>query len=165
MNAPGSASTMEREKGFEDALAAEFPTIRIVARQYGMSDRAKARVAAENFLSAHSDLKGIFASAEPSSVGAALAIKARNLSGKVSLVAFDFTDGLVEDLKQGAIDALVVQDPFRMGYEAVRTQVDALNGKPVPKRSDLSARVIAREDLEKPDVKALLFPDLDKYLK
>jgi ribose transport system substrate-binding protein len=165
MNAPGSASTMEREKGFEDAVAGEFPRIEIAARQYGMSDRAKARDAAENFLSAHADLRGIFASAEPSSVGAALAIKGRNLTDKVSLVAFDSTEGMVEDLKGGAIDAMVVQDPFRMGYEAVKTQVDALEGRQVPKRSDLEARVIAREDLDKPDVRALLFPDLDKYLK
>src|SRR6266576_2498320 len=133
MNAPGSASTMEREKGFEDVIAKEFPNIQIVARQFGMSDRAKARDAAENILSAHTDLDGVFASSEPSSVGAALAIKARNLADKVSLVAFDSTDGLVEELKTGVIDALVVQDPFKMGYEAVRTQVDALNGKKLPK--------------------------------
>src|SRR4030095_3571945 len=141
------------------------PNIHIVARQFGMSDRAKAREAAENILSAHTDLDGVFGSAEPSSVGAALAIKARNLADKVSLVAFDSTEGMVEDLKTGAIDAMVVQDPFRMGYEAVKTQVDALNGNKPPKQMDLHARVIAKADLEKPDVQQLLFPDLSKYLK
>src|SRR6266568_8746794 len=79
MNAPGSASTMDREKGFEDSVAKEFPAVQIVARQFGMSDRAKARDAAENMLAAHTDLDGIFASSEPSSVGAALAIRGRNL--------------------------------------------------------------------------------------
>src|SRR5437879_512171 len=77
MNAPGSASTMEREKGFEDVIAKDFPEIKIVARQFGMSDRAKARDAAENMLAAHDDLAGMFASAEPSSVGAARAITQR----------------------------------------------------------------------------------------
>jgi ribose transport system substrate-binding protein len=165
MNAPGSGSTVDREKGFEDLVTKEFPNIQIVARQFGMSDRAKSRDAAENMLAAHTDLDGMFASAEPSSVGAALAIKARGLSDKVNLVAFDSTDGLVADLKNGAIDALVVQDPFKMGYEAVKTQVDHLRGVNPPKRIDLSARVIVKADLDKPDVKALLFPDLDKYLK
>jgi ribose transport system substrate-binding protein len=165
MNAPGSGSTVDREKGFEDVITKEFPNIKIVARQFGMSDRAKSREASENMLAAHTDLDGMFASAEPSSVGAALAIKARGLAGKVNLVAFDSTEGLVEDLKTGVIDALVVQDPFKMGYEAVKTQVDHLHGVNPPKRIDLSARVIAKADLEKPDVKALLFPDLDKYLK
>jgi len=165
MNAPGSASTMEREKGFEDVIAKEFPDIKIVARQFGMSDRAKARDAAENMLAAHDDLAGMFASAEPSSVGAALAIKARGLTDKVNLVAFDSTEGMVEDLKIGAIHAMVVQDPFKMGYQAVKTQVDHLRGITVPKRLDLSARVITKPDLDKADVKELLFPDLDKYLK
>ena len=130
-----------------------------------MSDRAKARDAAENMLAAHDDLAGMFASAEPSSVGAALAIKARGLADKVNLVAFDSTEGMVEDLKTGAIDAMVVQDPFKMGYQAVKTQVDHLHGITPAKRIDLSARVITRPDLDKPDVKELLFPDLDKYLK
>jgi ribose transport system substrate-binding protein len=165
MNAPGSGSTMDREKGFEDVMAKEFPNIKIVARQFGMSDRAKARDAAENMLGAHPDLDGMFASAEPSSVGAALAIKARGLTDKVNLVAFDSTQGMIEDLKNGAIDSMVVQDPFRMGYQAVKTQVDHLHGITPPKRIDLSARVITKPDLDKPDVKELLFPDLDKYLK
>jgi ribose transport system substrate-binding protein len=71
----------------------------------------------------------------------------------------------VEDLRGGTIDALVAQDPFRIGYEAVQTLVDKLNGKTPPKRIDLSARVITKSDLDKPDVKALLNPDLKKYLK
>ena len=121
--------------------------------------------AAENMLAAHDDLAGMFASAEPSSVGAALAIKARGLADKVNLVAFDSTEGMVEDLKTGAIDAMVVQDPFKMGYMAVKTQVDHLHGITPAKRIDLSARVITKPDLDKPDVKELPFSDLDKYLK
>ncbi len=165
LNAPGSGSTMDREKGFEDAIAKEFPKIQIAARQFGMSDRAKAREAAENILSARGDIKGMFGSCEASSVGATLAIKGRNLAERIAMVAFDSTEGMVADLKTGAIDAMVVQDPFRMGYEAVRTQVDAIQKKKLPKRLDLRARVIVPADLDKPDVKALLFPDLEKYLK
>ena len=72
---------------------------------------------------------------------------------------------MVGDLKTGARDARVVQDPFKMGYQAVKTQIDHIRGINVPKRIDLSARVITKPDLDKPDVKELLFPDLDKYLK
>jgi ribose transport system substrate-binding protein len=165
MHAPGSQSTMDREKGFEDTITKEFPDIKIVARQFGQSDRAKARAAAENFLAGNPNLKGIFASAEPSSVGAALAIAARDAINKVACVGFDSSDTLIEDLKRGAIDALVVQDPFRMGFESVRTIVDKLNGQTPPKRVDLSAKVIRREDLSKPEVKELLNPDIKKYVR
>ena len=73
MHVPGSQSSMDRERGFKEVIDEEYPGIRIVASQYGMSDRAKARSAAENILTAQPDLAGMFASAEPSSLGAALA--------------------------------------------------------------------------------------------
>jgi ribose transport system substrate-binding protein len=163
-NAPGSASTMDRERGFKEALAKEFPGVQLVAEQYSMSDRAKAMAAAENILTAHPNLDGIFASSEPSSVGTAQALKSRGLVGKIKFVAFDSSEGLVEDLKAGVMDALVAQDPFKMGYEAVRAVTDKLNGKTPQKKIDLSGAVITRADLDKPEIKALLHPDLEKYL-
>jgi len=79
-------------------------------------------------------------------------------------VAFDAGDDLVRDLQDGSIDALVAQDPFRMGYEAVKTLVDKLHGANPPKLIDLSATVVTKSDLDKPEIKALLFPDVRKYL-
>jgi ribose transport system substrate-binding protein len=164
MHAPGSASTMDRERGFQDTMAKEFPNIHIVATQFGLSDRAKARAAAENILTAHPKLDGIFASSEPSSVGTALAVDARGLTGKLKFVAFDSSDSMIDDLKDGTIDAMVVQDPFQMGFESVRILVDRLKGENPPKRIDLSARVVTKPDLEKPEVRELLSPDLKKHL-
>ena len=164
MHAPGSKSTMDREAGFEDAMRKEFPAIEIAARQYSMSERSKALAAVENFLTAEPDLAGVFASAEPGSVGSALALKARGVAGKVKLVAFDASEDLVQDLRDGSIDALVAQDPFRMGYQAVKTLVDKLHGTSPPKVIDLSATVVTKGDLERPEIKALLFPDVKKYL-
>jgi ribose transport system substrate-binding protein len=158
LHVPGSFSTMERERGFEDSMAKEFPGIQVVQKQYGMSDRSKALAATENILTANPNLDGIFGSTEPSSIGAALALKSRALAGKVKFVAFDFSDAMVADLKAGTIDALVAQDPFRIGYEAVKTLVDKLHGTTPPKRIDLSARVITKADLDKPEIKALLNP-------
>ena len=159
MNAPGSTSTMDRERGFEETLAKEAPGLVIAARQYGLSDRGKARAAAENMLTAHPDLRGMFCSSEPSAVGGALAVKARHLSGKLQLVTFDSSADLVEELKSGTIQAMVVQDPFRMGYDAVKSVVDKIAGKAVAKRIDLSARLVRRDDLDKPDVVKLLTPE------
>ena len=164
LHVPGSNSTMERERGFEETMAKEFPRIQIVQKQYGMSDRSKARAAAENILTAHPDLDGIFASTEPSSVGTSLALKSRQLDGKIKFVAFDAADSMVEDLKTGTIDALVAQDPFRIGYEAVHTLVEKLHGKTPPKHIDLSARVIVKSDLAKPEIRLLLNPDVKRYV-
>lgn len=162
LHAPGSGSTMDRERGFEDVIKAEFPGITIVATQFGLSDRSKAMAATENILTAHPALDGLFASSEPSSMGASLALKSRSLGGKVHLVAFDSSDGMVDDLKAGVIAAMVVQDPYRMGHDAVKTIVDKLNGQTPPKRIDLSARVITKGDLDKMEVQRLLVPNVKK---
>ena len=113
----------------------------------------------------YDDADGMFASAESSSVGAALALKARGLAGKLRFVAFDASPDLIEFLRNGSIDALVAQDPFRIGYEAVRSLADKLEGRTPPRTISLSAKVITRTDLEKPEVRAVLFPDLQKYLR
>jgi ribose transport system substrate-binding protein len=162
MHKPGGMSTGDRERGFDDTMAKEFPNIQVVDRRYGMADRAKSRDVAENILTAHPDLDGIFASAEANSLGAMQAIKARNLSGKLKLVTFDFSDEHVAALKDGTINVMLVQDPYRIGYEAVRSLVMKLNGQTPPKQMDLKARVIVKEDLDKPDVQALLFPKWKK---
>lgn len=164
MNIPGSVSTVDRERGFEDVIRSEFPKIEIVARQFSMSDRSKGMAAAENILTAHADLVGIFASSEPSSTGAALALKSRALAGKVKCVGFDASESLIDDLKDGSIQALVVQDAFRMGFEAVKTLVDKLNGITPPKQIDLPARLVSKPDLDKPEIHELLYPDVKKYL-
>jgi ribose transport system substrate-binding protein len=164
LHAPGSLSTMDRERGFKDVLQQEFPKMQIVAEQYGMSDRAKSRAAAENMLTAHADLDGFFASTEPSSSGVTLALKSRGLAGKIRFVGFDASDTMIEDLKAGVIDAMVVQDPFKIGFEAVKTIADKLNGKTPPKRIDLQGRVVRKQDLDRPEIKELLAPDVKKYL-
>ncbi|HME07860.1 MAG TPA: substrate-binding domain-containing protein [Bryobacteraceae bacterium] len=158
MNAPGSASTMEREKGFEQELGDKFPKVRLVARQYGMSDRSRAMGVAENILTAQPALNGIFASSEASGIGCALALKARGLSGKVKLVAVDASDSMVEDLRAGTISSLVAQDPYRMGFSAVETLVNKLRGQTPPRQIDLPATLITKVNLDSPEVQKLLKP-------
>lgn len=158
--APGSASTLDREKGFQDTLAKEHPGIRVADLQYGMSDRARSLAVAEDLLTAQPGLTGIFASNESSTVGASQALKARNLAGKIQLVGFDSSTSLVEDLKAGVIDSLVVQNPYRMGYEGVKTLVDHLAGRVPPRRIDSGAVLVKRDELDKPEIQKLLNPEL-----
>lgn len=159
---PGAASTMAREQGFEDTVAKKFPGIQIADKRYGMADFAKSLSVAENMLTAHSDAAGLFASNESSAVGAAQAVKARK-SG-IKMVGFDWSPTLLDDVKAGVIDSLVVQHPFKMGYESVMAAVNKLNGGAPRKINDLAPRLITRENLNDPDVQAQINPDLKKYL-
>jgi ribose transport system substrate-binding protein len=160
---PGSAATMEREQGFREEIAKRYPRIKIVQTAYGMADRAKARAATENIMAANPDLRGIFADNESSSAGAVLALKAR-VNTKVRMVAFDSNDQLVADLQDRFIDALVIQKPFAMGYESVKAVARKLQGQSVVSRVDLSAVLVTRADVERPDILELLHPDIHKWL-
>jgi ribose transport system substrate-binding protein len=160
---PGSAATMEREEGFCEEMKRRFPGVNIVQTAFGMADRAKSRAAAENIMQSHPNLRGLFADNESSSAGTVLALKARG-DAKVRMVGFDSNDQLVADLQDRYIDALVIQRPFKMGYEAVRALGMKIQGQRVVSRLDLSALLVTRADLEKPDVIELLHPDIRTWL-
>lgn len=159
---PGAASTEAREKGFSDEIAARYPKIEIVDQRFGMADFAKSLAVSENMITAHPDLDGMFASNESSSVGAAQALQARR--SKIKLVAFDSSPALIEDLRKGVIDSLVVQDPFGMGYQAVKSALEALRGESVPKQQPMPPALVTRDNVDNSAIQALLNPDLKQYL-
>jgi ribose transport system substrate-binding protein len=158
----GAASTMAREQGFEDTIKKTQPGIVVVDKRYGDSEVAKSLRVAENMLTAHPEIVGMFASNESSTVGAAQALKARQ--SKISLVGFDAGPTLEADLRAGVIDSLVVQHPFRMGYDSVMSAVRHLKGEKIEKIQNLAPRLVTRADLDKPEVQAQLNPDLKQYL-
>ncbi len=160
---PGAASTMAREQGFEDVMGSKYPGIKIVDKRFGMSDFAKSLAVAENMLTAHPEVDGVFASNETGSVGAAQALKGRQ--SKAKMVGFDWSPTLLEDLKAGVIDSLVAQDPFKIGYEAVMAAVKKLNGGTPQKEQPLAAQLVTRDNLSNPAIHKQLNPDLKKYLE
>jgi ribose transport system substrate-binding protein len=159
---PGGASTTAREDGFMHTLATKFPAIQIVASQYGKAVVATSLNVTENMLTAHSDVNAIFCSNESGTTGAMQALKSRGL--KVKLVGFDWSPTTLEGLKNGSIDSLVIQDPFKMGEVAVDSCVKAIDKQPLMKKQDLAPRLITQQNLNDPDVQAQVHPDLKKYL-
>jgi ribose transport system substrate-binding protein len=83
---------------------------------------------------------------------------------KAKMVGFDWSPTLLQDLRSGIIDSLVAQDPFRMGYEAVAAAAKKLRGETPVKEQPLAPRLITRENMDDPDVRKQLNPDLKKYL-
>ena len=164
-NVPGSVSTTERENGFRETIAREFPSIQIVEFQYGMAAQSKGLAVAEDILTAHPDLAGIFCTNEAGTVGAVQGAKSKGVAGKVKIVGFDTAPTAVQDLKAGNLDSLVVQNPFRMGYLGVKSLVESLRGKQPEKRIDTGATLVSRENLNDPAIQELLVPPIEKFLK
>jgi ribose transport system substrate-binding protein len=159
---PGSASTMDREKGFEDRLLSAFPGIKMVDKQYGMADFAQSLKVSENMLTAAPDLAGMFASNESSTVGAVRALKDRK---GFKLVGFDSSPQLIQALKDGVVDSLIVQDPFQMGYKSMKAAVEKLQGGKPERIQNIAPTLVTQENMNTPAIQAKINPDLDKYLK
>ena len=86
-------------------------------------------------------------------------------AGKVKFIGFDASDTLNKALADGHIDGLVLQDPVKMGYLAVKTLVEHIRGQTVEPRIDTGVRLVTRAVMNDPDVQELLAPDLKRWLK
>lgn len=160
---PGATSTGDRERGFEAMLDAKYPNIEIVAEQFAMADRSRALTVAETILTAQPNLDGFFCSGEEATLGATRAIMSRGLAGRVKLVGFDASPGLQQGLRDGIIDALFIQDTFRLGYYGVETIVRKLNGETPERLIHFPARTVTAADLDNPTVRKLVDGNLEQF--
>ncbi len=162
----GHASTTEREEGFlgviNDASAKAADNAKyelLVKDRYAgaTEDLAKTNALIIKHHLANAD--GIFCPNESSTLGMLGALEDLNMLGanrKVRFVGFDATPRLVEALKAGKIDALVAQNPVKMGYEGVNTIVRHMRGEKVPPVIDTGVKLITRDNLSDPEVKKLI---------
>jgi len=154
---PGAATSEMREQGFKEGIA-EYENIELASVIHSHSDVAKAMAATEDMLTAHPDLKGIFAANEAACIGAVNGLKSAGKAGDVKLVAFDASPEQIEFLKEGSVQALIVQNPFRMGYQGVESAINYLEGEDVPGRIDTGVTVVTQDNLDDPEVQKLLNP-------
>ena len=166
--AEGHDSTGKREQGFLEAMKAS-PGIDVVsANQYGGADVEGAYKKAESLFSTYKKpdgslgIDGIFAPNESVSFAVLRVLQDNGWAGKVKFVGFDASPNLVKGLREGGVDGLVVQDPVNMGYVSVKTMVAHLRGQPVEKRIDTGVHVATKANMDTPEMKKLLEPDLKK---
>ena len=171
-NQIGSASTMNRESGFLDTLKKDYSDVEVVSsEQRAGSTTALAYEKAEQLLARFTTADGgfsvdaIFTSCEPVTFGMLRAMLDAKLVGKVKHVGFDASPQLVRGLRAQHIDALVVQDPFRMGYDGVKTVCAHLGGSSVERRIDTGVHLVTPSNMDDRKNKELLEPELDRWLK
>lgn len=165
----GAASTTAREEGFLEALRA-FPGITVISsNQYAGALAEGAYRTGESLLAAtraaDGNVQGIFCPNESTTFGMLRALENAGLAGKIRYVGFDSSDKLVQGLRAGAIDALILQDPFAMGYLGVKTLVQHMRGEQVARFIDTGGTIVTRDNMSQPDIKERLQPNLDQYLK
>ncbi len=155
----GSASTRQREDGFLSALKEEFPGIQVVSSdQHGGATVESAYKVAENLLTKFKDVQGVYAPNESTTYAFMKALRDGGRKKKIAFVGFDASEKLITGLEQQDIDALVVQNPARMGQLAVATMKDVLDGKQVPAFVDTGVMLVTRDNVQSPEVQAVVKP-------
>ncbi len=161
----GSASTARREEGFLETMGERFGDIELVStNQYGGATTESAYSTGENLLVSYPDVDGIFTPNESTTFGMLRALRDAEKAGEIRLVGFDGSGPLAEALANGDLDGLVLQNPFRMGELGVRSIVSALDGEQVEPRIDTGVHLATRENMNDDSIRALLEPELDRWL-
>jgi ribose transport system substrate-binding protein len=147
---PGVASLEQRAKGFKEQIAAKYGALNLVADKVADGQGMTGFSIMTDLIAANPELRGVFATNPIIAQGAAqaLAEKKTNRTGDtINLVGFGSDDKLVKFLQDGTIAALVVQDPFRIGYDGIKTALAASKGEQVPANIDAGANLITRANI------------------
>jgi ribose transport system substrate-binding protein len=167
----GSASTDNRERGFMETIA-KAPGITVVSsNQYAGPTVETAYRTSENVLAPLRDksgaltIDGIFTPNESTTFGMLRALQDGGYAGKVKFVGFDASPKLVEALHNRQLHAFVVQNPMAMGYIGVKAVVAHLRGEKVERRIDTGVALITPDNIDKPEMKDLIQPDLSRWLE
>jgi ribose transport system substrate-binding protein len=170
-NIEGHSSTEHREQGFLDAIK-KHPDIQVVSsNQYAGPTSESAYKASENLLAAFKTpdgaltIDGVFCSCECSTFGMLRALQDASAAGKTRFVGFDSSDKLAEAMERHELDALVVQDPVRIGYLGVKTVINYIRGGKIDKQVDVPATLATTTNMHEREIAGLLHPDVTSWMK
>ena len=161
---PGTGTNDLRTKGFENGLK-DHPELELVATQSSQSDYVLGLQVTENILTANPDLDGIFAANEPGVLGAAEAMYRPNKDGEIVIVGWDASPAEVEALRAGVVKALVIQNPFQMGYKGVDAAVEMIRTGEKVKSEPTGTTYVTEENLNDPEVQAVVNPTCENQTR
>ena len=158
---PGVGSLDQRRDGFLDQVATKYPGLKIVADKYADGQATTGLNMMTDLITANPNLVGVFASNLIMAQGVGQAIAENKLGDKIKVIGFDSDDKTVGFLKEGVLAGLVVQDPYRMGYDGVKTALAVSKGEKVEEFVDTGANLVTQANMADPKIDALLNPKVD----
>lgn len=152
---PGISTTDARGEGFEEGIA-EYPDIRYLGQEYSNNEPAQAAEIVSATLAAEPELNGIFGANLFSAEGAATGVRQEGRDD-ISIVGFDAGPAQIEQLREGLVQALIVQQPLDIGRQGIEQAVAALEGEPTEEQIGTGFVVATQDNLEDPDIEPFLY--------
>ncbi len=151
----GHESLDSRDRGFLEGMKA-YPDVTVVGNRVANNEEAQGMSLTADMLTKDPDLVGLFADNAQMGTGAGASISEQKLGDKFCLVAFDSDAGELEHLKNGSIYALVIQDPYMMGFAGVWYGYAAAHGVRLPKDVDTGVGTVTKATMDDPNLVGLL---------
>lgn len=158
----GVQSLTDRDKGFQNQLKARFPDLKVTAHRYNNNDTATALSQTNDVISVNSRLVGIFADNNVSANGVAQSLQENKAKDRIVAVGFDSDPQEIDAIKNGALKAIVVQNPYYFGYHGVVTAAMSAQGRYAPPSLDPGAVLVDLSNMNTPEVQKLLKPPATK---
>lgn len=158
---PGVGSLDQRREGFLDQVKTKYPGFKVVADKYADGQATTGLNMMTDLITANPDLVGVFASNLIMAQGVGQAIAENKLGDKIKVIGFDSDEKTVGFLKEGVLAGLVVQDPYRMGYDGVKTALAVSKGEKVETFVDTGASLVTKDNMADPKIDALLNPKVN----
>jgi ribose transport system substrate-binding protein len=155
-SSPGISTIDDRIKGFEEEIA-NYPDLEFIDTQYAGNEVGQATSTFSSLLSANPDLIGVAAPSENPTMGVAAAIRSAGVADSVAAAGVDASEAQIAALREGLLDALVIQQPYAMGYEAVKAAVAVANGEDVPAEASTGAVIGTAANIDDPEITQYLY--------
>jgi len=150
----------KREQGFINKMKEIAPNIKILEPRYINNDIAQALSVAQDIILATPDLIGFYGANNHGADGIIRALRETKRYEDLITVAYDSDPEEIQGLADGIIDALIVQDPWALGYKGVEFIMKSLNGEEVVEYLNPGVATITKDNMNDPDMQALLNPKL-----
>ena len=157
---PGSAPPDQSAKGFKEQVANKYRALNVLPEKVADAQAVTGLSIMKDLVGADRDLRGVFVSNVIMAEGASQVVYNKSSGDRINYVVFGSDDKLVKSLQDGTIAALVVQDPFRMGYDGVKTALAASKSEKVPDSLDTGVNLITKANMSSARSQELLNPKI-----
>ena len=158
----GVQSLVDRDSGFQNELKTRFPSLTVSAHRYNNNDTPTALSQVNDAISANSNLVGIYADNNVSADGVAQSLQENKAQSRIVSVGFDSDPQEISALKNGSLNALVVQNPYYFGYQGVVAAAMSAQGRFAPPALDPGAVLVDSSNMNMPAMQKLLNPPTTK---
>ena len=148
---------LKREEGIRQYFSG-IENVEIVAAVSADSNLKSAESKASELLEKHCEINALAGLNECTTLGVGAAVKKANAAGKIKTVGFDTNIVSIGMLETGEMGALIVQNPFAMGYLSIKKAAELKNGEQPGEEAIYTAvTAVKKENMYDPDIQKILF--------